>query len=108
MAESVQPVLPVDRDSLVQHGFAPTRYDGQDGEYLTKRLAVDALANLGPDLIRFADLDPSELAIVEVCPDGTVQLYIPAADLLHGRHPLDSDSGRAYIADTYLAPSHAA
>lgn len=92
-----------DRETLIQHGFVPTRYEGQEGEYLTKQVGVENLPALGRELIDHELVHPGDLAIIEVCPNATVQFYVPGADLLVGREPVESNAARIWLSDAIAA-----
>jgi hypothetical protein len=94
----------IDRETLVAGGFVPTRYEGQEGEFLVKRVPIERMPEAGKRLVD-EDLIMSGMdAVTEICPDGNVQLYIPDADVLDDRQPAESDAGRAMIADAIAAP----
>ena len=91
------------REALIAAGFTPTTYNGQDGEYLVKTVPIERLPAAGARLVD-EDFNLSGMdADTEVVPDGTVQLYIPDADHLDDRQPVDSEAGRAMLADAMAA-----
>lgn len=92
-----------DRAALVQRGLKPVQYEGQDGEFLMAKLPVQALPNIAPLVIDQELVFGEDLAVVEVCPDATVQLYLPSSHTLYGRHPMHSPEGQAILADAYHA-----
>lgn len=97
----------LDRASLIAGGFQPTRYANQEGEFLVKRVPIERMPKAGARLVD-EDLVQSGMdAITEICPDGTVQLYIPDCDVLDDRQPVESDAGRAMIADAIAAATEA-
>lgn len=103
MPDQSASLQPDERAMLVRHGFSPVRYDGQEGEFLVAKLTIQALPNIAPLVIDQDLVSDEDLAVVEVCPDATVQLYLPSSDILCGRHSMHSREGQAILADAYHA-----
>lgn len=93
----------MNRSELIANGFKPTTYEGQVGEFLTKRCRVEDMpyshAHVEDGDIILGAME----AITEVTPDGRVQMMIAAADYVEGPVPVDSDEGRALINDAVAA-----
>ena len=91
-----------DRAKLIRSGFSPVRYEGQDGEFLAKRLRLKdmprAAAQLVDDDTFFGDME----VITEVTPDGRVHLLILEVDYVEGPVPLDSPDARMLLNDAGL------
>jgi hypothetical protein len=85
------------RDILIESGFAPKTYDGQEGEFLTKKIRVGDMSSAFTDLIDHEYIFDTSEAIVEVTPCGKVQVLILDADYLEGPYPMDSDNGKTLL-----------
>lgn len=70
---------------------------------MVAKLTIQALPNIAPLVIDQDLVSDEDLAVVEVCPDATVQLYLPSSDILCGRHSMHSREGQAILADAYHA-----
>lgn len=93
----------MDRDQLIAAGFKPTTYEGQAGEFLTKRCRVEDMP-YAHEHVEDGDMVLGTMeAITEVTPDGRVQLLISDADYVEGPIAVDSDEGQALIADAVAA-----
>lgn len=93
----------MDKEYLVSGGFVPTTYDGQDGEFLTKRVCVGNMPHAAEHLIDGDLIFGSSEAVTEIIPGDLVQFHIPDADYLDGPVPVDSDEGQALIRDALAA-----
>jgi hypothetical protein len=97
----------IDREAMIAGGFVPTTYARQEGEFLVKRVPIECMPEAGARLVDEDLIQSGMDAITEICPDGTVQLYIPDCDVLDDRQPVNSDAGRTMIADAIAAATGA-
>lgn len=92
----------IDRATLIRSGFSPVRYEGQDGEFLAKKLRLKdmprAAAQLVDDDTFFGDME----VITEVTPDGRVHFLILEVDYVEGPVLLDSPDARELLDDAGL------
>ena len=65
----------MDKTELLAGGFVPTIYEGQDGEFLTKKCPVESLPYSDEQLINNKTIYGNDEAVTEVMPDGRVQPY---------------------------------
>lgn len=90
----------MDRQTLIEGGFAATRYEGQEGEFLSKRQPVETLAYMADHAIDGDYIVEGMMATTEVLPDGRIQLSVDNGDgYLEGPHPADSEEGIALLKD---------
>jgi hypothetical protein len=84
----------MDRQTLIAGGFVPTNYEGQEGEFLSKRQPVETLAYMADHAIE------GMMATTEVLPDGRIQLSVDNGEgYLEGPHPAGSEEGIALLKD---------
>lgn len=93
----------MDRQTLIDAGFKPTRYEGQEGEFLAKVVKVERMPYAGEHLVDndfiYGDMD----AVTEVTPDSRVQLFVADVDYVEGPWPLDSEEAQALLRDAVAA-----
>lgn len=91
-----------DRAKLIRSGFSPVHYEGQDGEFLAKKLRLQdmprAAAQLVDDDTFFSDME----VITKVMPDGRVHFLILEVDYVEGPVALDSPDARMLLDDSGL------
>ena len=93
----------MEKAEFVAAGFVPTTYEGQEGEFLTKKVRVEQMPYAAKHLIDDDSIFGTFEAITEVIPGGRVQLYIPDADYAEGPVPIGSEEGQALINDALAA-----
>lgn len=89
----------MDRQTLIEGGFAPTHYNNDPGEYLTKRQRVEDLPYTGTHAIDGDYIVEGMIAVTEVLPNGSVQLCIADSDYVEGPFPAGSEEGIALLKD---------
>lgn len=96
-------LTPQRRAELIAHGFAPTRFPEQDGEFLLANITLGAMPDASGRLIDdFVFYDDTPV-IVEILPDATIRLFVPDADYIEDPDPLESEAGLLLLADTVAA-----
>lgn len=87
------------RDELIDRGFTPRTYEGQEGEFLVMVAKLEdmpyASAHLVDGDLFFGDLE----AITEVMPNGLIQFTVSDADYVEGPVELSSEEGQALLQD---------
>lgn len=93
----------MDRIQLIAAGFKPATHEGQVGEFLAKRCRVEDMPYAHAHVEDGDMVLGTMQAITEITPEGHVQMLIADADYVEGPIPVDSDEGRALIADAMAA-----
>jgi len=89
----------MERQILIEGGFVPTHYEGDPGEYLTKRQPVETLPYTGTHAVDGDHIVEGMSAVTEVLPDGSVQLCIADADYVEGPYPAGSEEAGGLLKD---------
>lgn len=89
----------MERQALIDAGFQPTTYAGDEGEYLTKRQPVSTLPYANERIVDGEYVSEDMTAVTEVLPDGSVQMSIADADYVEGPHPAGSEEAIALLKD---------
>ncbi|CUJ49792.1 Uncharacterised protein [Achromobacter sp. 2789STDY5608633] len=83
----------MDRDLLLAAGFKVKTYPDQEGEFLLKDMKLQNLPEAVQESL-FLEIEEGDdqSAIVEVCPDQTIQFFVPAVEY-HESYSLESAEG---------------
>lgn len=87
------------REELIANGFKPVNYPDQDGEFLAKTLTASDMPYFMQHVVDGEYIFDTDTIVVEVCPDGMVQLVDNDTDYLEEGVPMDSDEGKALLRD---------
>lgn len=90
------------REELIELGFTPTHYQGQEGEFLVLKTKIEMIESVRTMLAGDDYFEDGTEVIIDVCPGGQIQLYVSDADF-HDNYPIDSDGGRALLAEAVAA-----
>ena len=93
----------MERQALIDAGFKPTTYEGDAGEYLTKRQPVSTLPYANEHIVDGEYVSEDMVAVTEVLPDGSVQMSIADADYVEGPHPAGSQEAEDLLKDALAA-----
>jgi hypothetical protein len=87
----------MDRDLLLAAGFKVKTYADQEGEFLLKDIQLQHLPEaVQQSLWLEIEEGDDQSAVVEVCPDQTIQFFVPALDY-HESYSLESAEGRELV-----------
>jgi hypothetical protein len=87
---------------LFAHGFERKTYSDKEGELFVKHVIIDNMSYAKEHMIDGEYIRSGMTAILEICPDGQVQLHIPDAEYLEN-YPVDTAEGVALINDALPA-----
>ncbi|MDF8363353.1 MULTISPECIES: hypothetical protein [Achromobacter] len=83
----------MERDLLLAAGFEVKTYADQEGEFLLKEMQLQHLPEAVQESLWLEiEEDDDQSAIVEVCPDQTIQFFVPAVEY-HESYSLESAEG---------------
>ena len=92
----------ITREILLASGFEPTRYEGQEGEFLLKKLRVGDMPYAREHIVDGDNIYDTMMAYVEVIPGDQVQFFIEEAEYLDGPVPVSSEAGMSLLVDAGL------
>jgi hypothetical protein len=87
---------------LLANGFDRTTYSDKEGDLIVKHVIIDNMPYAKEHMIDNEYICSGMTAILEICPDGQVQLHIPDAEYLEN-YPVDTEEGVALINDVLPA-----
>lgn len=87
--------------NLLDKGFAPKLYSDQDGIFLSKTLPVSHMPYMMEKVVDEEFIFSGSDAVMEICPDKTVLLYISDSDYDEKQNGYLHDEGWALLADAF-------
>jgi hypothetical protein len=98
----------MDVQALIAGGFVPVRYDGQEGEFLTRHSKVHDLPYAREHLVDGDYIDAEMSCCTEIIPPDAngvvrVQFSISEADYMEGPWEISTDEGQALLKDALAA-----
>jgi len=84
------------RERLLAAGFKRKTYDGQDGEFIARTFRLGELP-LFEDLVKEHEMNPDAHAVIELCPDGLLQVCVDDLDAPWTALWIDSVKGAALL-----------
>lgn len=79
-------------------GFTDKYYEGQDGVFLAKRILCSAMPELGKKIIDGNYVTINSFCIVELCPDGCIQVCLVGEEIDYHETYNPSTEGDAWLA----------
>ncbi|CAB3754193.1 hypothetical protein [Paraburkholderia humisilvae] len=84
---------------LTASGFAPVEYHGQQGTFYTKKLCVAAMPYMRTHAIDQDTIFETTEMVVEVTPDGRVQMTAIDTDYVEEPVGIDTEDGAGLLRD---------
>jgi len=93
------PIKAITNEQLVANGFKPVEYKKQEGVFYAKTLKAADMPYFSEHVVDDMYVFDCDTIVVEVCPDGRVQLVDQDTHYVEEAVPVDSEEGRALLAD---------
>ena len=87
------------KEELITAGFLLVKYEGQNGDFLSKTVKAEDMSYAGEHLVDSDYIYGDMLATTEVTPDNKVQLSIMDADYVEGPVDFESEEGQFLLKD---------
>lgn len=91
--------MKITTDQLIANGFKPVQYEGQDGTFFTKVLKASAMPRFSKNVVDGETVFDTDNIVIEVIPNGFVQLVDQNSDYFEEGVSVDSQAGRDLLED---------
>lgn len=91
--------MSITNDQLIANGFKPVNYDGQEGTFYTKILKASAMPRFSKHVVDGETVFDTDNIVVEILPNGSVQLVDQDSDYVEEAVSVDSQAGCDLLED---------